>query len=556
VLRASPGSRVIVTSRAPLRISGEQEYPVPPLVRDSVELFTERARSVQPGWEPGADRAAVEEICLLLDGLPLGIELAAARVSRVPIDAIRDRLAARLPLPGSDRQRTLDGAIAWSHDLLTPDLQRLLQQLAVFEDGFEAGDAATVVGVAGPGQTDLFDGLATLAEHSLVAPVVERRSTARYRLLRTIQTFALGRLIAAGEEAELRRRHALAYLAMAEAAAPHLPGPDQPRWLDRLAIDHANLHAALRWSIDTNDGDIALRFLPALWRYWQMGGHMHEGRSLADTVLAMPAAQAPTAARMAAVAAGGGIAYWQADSAAAQRRYEEQLALARGLGDPVAEADAVFNLGHIAFAGGDPVTVAASIADAKSRFEAIGDARGVARVEWSRGTALVAAGQIESASAVFKASLVRFEALGDVSYEAMTLSTLGWVRYMQGDLGGAVGWWVRGLLLARRIREEAGMTLQLQEGVVLSVAFGRAEDAAVLSGAFAALCERYGIRPPRSLQHFLDGQDPSAGIRAALEPRMHEAAVERGRRMTIDEAVDLVFRVAEESAGVVARDLS
>ena len=207
----------------------------------------------------------------------------------------------------------------------------------------------------------------TLAEHSLIKPATDGRPGSRYRLLQTIRAFALDRLVQDGREAEVRRAHALAYLALAEEAAPHLPGPDQPRWLDRLADDHANLRAAMRWAIDAGETDIALRFLAAAWRFWQMDGHLHEGRILADLALAMPGAGEPTPICLAAVAAGGNIAYWQADSVAARRRYEEQADLARRLDDPVAVADAVFNLGHIVFVeGGDPAAIMEFLPDAIS----------------------------------------------------------------------------------------------------------------------------------------------------------------------------------------------
>ena len=173
ILRASPGTRVVVTSRAPLRLPGEQEYPVRSLAETdaSRDLFIQRARAVRPAWDPGSDIGLVDEICAMLDGLPLGLELAAARVSLLPLSAIRDRLAARLPLPGSGprdvptRQRTLESTIAWSHDLLGEGEQRLLHDLAVFEGSFDVEQAAVVAG------GDVLDRLATLAEHSLVAPL-------------------------------------------------------------------------------------------------------------------------------------------------------------------------------------------------------------------------------------------------------------------------------------------------------------------------------------------------------------------------------------------------
>src|SRR4051794_23084233 len=281
ILSASPGSRILVTSRAPLRVTGEQEYPLDPLGDACVRLFLERAGAVRPGWDPGPDGPVVEEVCALVDRLPLGVELAAARVAHIPLTAVRDRRAAPLPLPGSgprnvpDRQRTLAGAIAWSHELLPPSSQRALHDLAVFEGGFDLDQAEAVIETDG----DALDVLVDLVDQSLVQRDVPDASGAgvRFRLLETIRGFALDRLREDGREAAARRRHAMAYLALAESAAPNLPGPDQPRWLDRLTVDYPNLRAAVRWSIEAEEVALAQRFVAALWRFWQQSGRLVDG---------------------------------------------------------------------------------------------------------------------------------------------------------------------------------------------------------------------------------------------------------------------------------------
>ena len=575
-LRASPGSRVIVTSRAPLRIPGEHEYPVRPLTRfegdpsvakrelspqdDAVRLFVDRARAVRPDWQPESQLPVVREICQLLDGLPLGIELAAAPISLLPAAAIRDRLAARMPLPGSGprdvpvRQQTLDAAIGWSYDLLSPQHQRFLDRLSVFDGGFDAEQAAAVTKSGDPVPVDVLDGLMSLADQSLILRDPDPRAEAmdgtatgiRARLLSTIRAFAAGRLAASGEERAVRRRHALAYLDLAEAAARYLPGPDQPRWLDRLALDHANVRAALRWAIDAGETDIALRFLPALWRFWQLDGHLQEGRSLADAALSVPGADAPTAVRMAAVTAGGNLAYWQADPAEARRRYEEELQLARRLEDPVAEADAVFNLLHIEFVdSGDAELVAGLLKEAREKFASIGDARGVARCDCSLGVMLMTLGRPGEAAAIFRELLPLFEELGDVQYQAVTISSLGWSAYAQGDAMGAARWVIRGLIESHRMRDAANTTIGMQEGIVIARALDRPDVAALLTGAFEGLCERYGVRPPADMQHFLQGQDPFPAAQAPLGDEDFQAAVARGRRMSLDEAMAVIVELGD-----------
>ena len=283
LVRGSPGSRFIVTSRAPLHIAGEREVPLDPVSDAAVAIFADRARAVRPGWEPGAEAPVVAEICALLDDLPLGIELAAARIGNLPPAVIRDRLAAGLPLPGPgvrdapDRQRTLDAAVAWSHDQLEPRLQRLLQELAVFEGSFDIEQVDVMSAGAGEA-TDRLDDVLELADRSLVDPVSDAGGRARFRLLRTIQTYALGRLRVDGDEAATRRRHAEAFLALLIDQEAGLGTSRHPAVLDRVGPDVPNLRAAQRWAIDHDEGEIALRLAARLWRYWNAFGIGAEGR--------------------------------------------------------------------------------------------------------------------------------------------------------------------------------------------------------------------------------------------------------------------------------------
>jgi tetratricopeptide (TPR) repeat protein len=201
--------------------------------------------------------------------------------------------------------------------------------------------------------------------------------------------------------------------------------------------------------------------------------------------------------RMAAVTAGGNLAYWQADPAEARRRYEEELQIARRLEDPVAEADAVFNLLHIAFVdSGDAERVAGLLDEAREKFESIGDARGVARCDCARGIMLMTFGRPDEASGIFRELLPRFEELGDVQYHAMATSSLGWSAYAQGDAMGAARWIIRGLIESHRMRDAATTTIGMQEGVVIARALDRPDVAALLTGAFEGLCERTACDRP------------------------------------------------------------
>ncbi len=548
ILRSSSGTRVVVTSRSPLRIAGEQEYPVRPLeastsgARDSVDLFVERARSVRPGYEPGSEASTITEICDMLDGLPLGIELAAARTSLLPLSAIRDRLAARLPLPGPglrdvpDRQRTLDGAISWSYALLSPERQRLLRALAIFEGGFDLEQVSAIQDGA-----DVLDGLLDLVDQSLL--MRDPGGGIRFRMLRTIGTFALGELESEGRLSELRRSHALAYLALAETAAPHLPGGEQPAWLDRLGLDHANLRAAMRWSIDAGDVDVALRLLAALWRYWQLGGHLAEGVELAEAAMALPGAELRTPARLAAVTAAGGIAYWQGRADEAVVCYEEQLALARELGDRAAEADAFFNLSYGAFIRGNLELTYELMEAARELYVDIGDTRGAARTEWSRATAVISEGRPADALPMFEAAADRFAELGDVWYHAMATGSIAWALFALGDMVGASHKFGESLAEYHALRDVGTTAISLQIGAIVALEAGRPEDAAVLLGATETLSERYGVTPPAGLAWLIQSRSPDERVAALLEPDVLAAALERGRRLSLDDAIDLIVEI-------------
>ena len=545
-----------MTSRARLRILGEQEFPVPALGAACAGLFVERARAVRPGWEPGADASVVDEICVLLDGLPLGVELAAARVAHLPVTAIRDRLAANLPLPGSgprnvpDRQRTLAAAIAWSHDLLSTESQRVLHDLAVFDGGFDLDQATQVVEPTDDG-IDVLDHLVGLVDQSLIKRDAEDDAGAgiRFRLLATIRGFALERLQSEGREEAASRRHAVAYLALAEEAAPTMPGPDQPRWLDRLTIDHDNIRAAIHWTIDAGEVELALRYVAAMWRYWQQDGHLVEGTDLAETALALPGADAVTEHRLAAVTAAGGLAYWHGRPDDAIRSYEEELTIARRLGNVEGEADALWNLAYGRFRAEDPSGAEALLRESRRLFEQVGDERATARVDWSIATLTSGLEMNIDRLPVFESLLGRFERLGDPWYACQAMSSIAWVLYMTGDLPGASRWYVRGLTQTLRLRDLTGTTIALELAAVVAAEAGRPDDAASLLGASEHLRELYGVEPPLGLQQLIGQASPHERIAATLGPDRYARSFDLGRGMTIDEAVALMARIQDETWG-------
>ncbi len=556
VVHASPTSRILVTSRAPLRIAGEHEVAVAPLVHDAGVLFTERAQAVRVGWEAEEDTEVIAEICHLLDDLPLGIELAAARVSALSPTMIRDRLAARLPLPGSGlrdapaRQRTLEGAVGWSHDLLTPERQGLLHRLGVFEGGF---DLEQVDAVAGPSTSggDRLDDLLELADHSLIVATPTVPGRARFRMLRTIQSFALDRLAADGIETDIRRRHAEAYLPLAREASRHLRTSRNNEWLDRVTPEQANLRSAVRWSIDAGEGSLALRLTGAMWRLWHAFGQVSDGRELAEQALAMPNAPASGTDRAWAMAAAGSLAYWQANSATARIRYQAQIDLAEAAGDEACIADAYFNFGHVALVEGDPIEVRIAFIDsAVERYRHLGDERGAARAAWGRAIIAMSSGQVAQATEYLRSDLATFERLDDRQYHAMTAASLAWAAFADGDMGTAARRAIESLVESQSMRDLGTTTISLHVGVLLGALTGRLEEAAEVHGAFDALCERYGVRPPMALSEFVGRRDPFELTRQGLDPGRWAEAYERGRRLTLDEAVARVVALGEE-AGVL-----
>jgi len=575
LLRASPGTRIVVASRSPLHLVGEQEYPVRPLpirAQDtssevdgtpaSMQLFVDRARAVRPGWDSGPDTPIVAEICALLDGLPLGIELAAARTSLLPPAAIRDRLAAQLPLPGTGprdapaRQRTLAATIEWSHDLLSPGERHVLHDLSVFQEGFDLEQAEHVVCHDPSGPTtddgDVLGRIISLADHSLIsrgvalhdAGALPLSSGVRFAMLRTVEGFAAAKLAEdRSHDTSVHRRHAETFLALAQAAAARLQGSAQPLWLDRLGLEQANLRVALEWSISAGDTEIALGMVGALWRYWLLDGLLHEGAAWVERAFAMPGAERPTPGRLQAVAAAGSIAYWRGQPLESLRLYEEEAELAARLDDPRMAADASFNLSAAYGVNGDLERSRAASVDARRRFEALGDDRGVARVDW--GFANLKQWE-EGPAAAFPdlpPLLERTIELDDAQYVALVQGSLAWVTFSVGDMPQATAWAMKAMAGNYAIRDLAGTTISLPVGAVIALIAGRPGDAVALMGAFESLCERYGVRPPVPLRDLIGVADPLGQASALLTPDVVAEQLRIGRRMTIAEAVALTLEI-------------
>jgi predicted ATPase/class 3 adenylate cyclase len=560
LLRASPGLTIIATSRAPMRVAGEQEFPVPPLPvpeagaavddaleNDAIRLFLDRAERVRPGYRlVPEDVDAVAEICRRLDGLPLGIEIAASRMALLPARDIADRLGRRLDLPGAgsrdapERQRTLQGAIGWSYDLLREPEQRLLERLSVFGGGFSVEHAEAVCDPGGELGIDVLDGLSGLVEHSLVQPFAGASAGARFSLLATVRMFAAERLDGRGETDSVRRRHAQTYLALAEKLAPTVLGRDQAHLLDMLALEHDNFRAAFEWAIDRGEAQIAMRLASALWRYWQGRGHLEEGWATVSRVLGLPGADAPSTERLGLLDAAGGVAWWQGDIPRADRMYEQQVDEARALGEPGALGLALFNRSHTLAGGQGSPESAALRAEASRLFDEVGNARGAARLRWIDANLLMLRDPA-AATRELEALLPVYRELGDVYYFAMAAGSLSWSLLETGDLDRSFEFSILSFRQATQGGDVAAATVALRQVEIHLHLLGHLREAAILDGAFDAISNRYGITtPPVFAENVLRRWPGSAELREALGTAEFEELHGVGAEMSLDGTAELI----------------
>jgi predicted ATPase/DNA-binding XRE family transcriptional regulator len=381
LLGMCPRLTALATSRAPLHVRGEQEFNVPPLTLPdaaqamdpaalatvpAVALFVQRARAVRLDFDlTAANAATVAALCARLDGLPLALELAAARLNLLSLATLLSRLDRQREVLSSEsrdlpeRQRTLRATLDWSYDLLDSAAQTLFRRLAVFAGRCEL-EAAEALGAPDTSRemaSDLLGRLSTLVDQSLLyLDEPEDTGEPRLGMLETIRAYGLERLEASGEEAEVRRRHAAWYLALAETAQPALQGSEQVTWLARLERERDNLRAALAWTRERGETEMGLRLAAALWRFWHLRGYVSEGRGWLDDLLAQSGANgslAEVAARAKALTSAGGLAFYQSDYEQALARYDDAQRLYDALGDNENRAGALLNLGLVAVTQGD-----------------------------------------------------------------------------------------------------------------------------------------------------------------------------------------------------------
>ncbi|MGA3029691.1 MAG: adenylate/guanylate cyclase domain-containing protein [Candidatus Limnocylindrales bacterium] len=553
LLKASPRLNVVVTSRATLHIYGEREYAVPPLTLpqpgaaidpasvsqyEAVALFIQRAAAVRPDFQiTAANAPAVAEICSRLDGLPLAIELAAARVKLLPPQALLARLGQRLEaleagsrdLPA--RQRTLRGAIAWSHDLLDEPARRLFARFSVFVDGASLAAAEAVCSDVG---LDVLSGLSGLVDQSLIRQE-ETDGEPRFTMLATIREFALERLAWNGEVEAMAGRHAAFFVAMAEASAPGLTGPNQKRLLDDLVRENGNLRAAVNWSIESNSVETALRLGSALWRFWQMRGMLREGAAVLERTLAVPDQDGHPLERSKALEAAGGVAYWRAEMTSAMAYYEACLELCRKIGDRRAIANALYNLGFPTLINREDIPKSrAAFEESLAMYRDLGDTEMIARVLWGLGNAYYFGDDNEAARDTLVEDVEMLRRMSDPFSLAWAFHTLGLAYDKLGQTVAQSGpLWREALEHFAGVGDISGMTILLGDFGILAAAEGDLLRAVRLSAAADRLA-RTGGTELGSLTERTTAVHPDT---SSLDPADVEAALSEGGRMTVDAAV-------------------
>jgi predicted ATPase len=439
LLEASPSLRILVTSRELLRLSAERGYPVPPLSlpdprrlppleelasSESVRLFVTRAQAVRPDFVLTPENAAsIAEICTRLDGLPLALELAAARLRLLSPAALLARLDRRLPLLSGgprdvpERQQTLRNAIAWSYDLLEPAEKRFFRGLAVFSGGFSLAAAEAVctqeTGVNSPGTGQskaAFELLSTLVDKSLVKPI-DHPEEPRFILLETIREFAQEQLEANGELEELRERQAGFYLRVAKDAEAKLRAVTYGPWFDQLIREHDNIRVALRWFLDRGETEPAVQFAAAMNVFWWVSGNLSEGLAWTQEALKASAGQM-SSARAGALQGAGQLAWDLGEAELGIQYYEQSIAVAEAVQDRLAMARALDSLGYAAGARGQPAKSVDLHQRSLKLFEACGDRQGAAYALNNQGLALIYLGEYDRARQRLEESLALFEDLG------------------------------------------------------------------------------------------------------------------------------------------------
>jgi predicted ATPase len=563
LLSACPDLHILATSREPLRLPAwERVWPVPPLATppassrlsvdellqyDAVQLFLRRA---QGATLTDDNAAAVVAICRRLDGIPLAIELAAARLPTLSAQQLAARLRARFEdvddrfellkdggRTAPPRQQTLKATMDWSYTLLSAPEQALLRRLSIFVGGWTLAAAEAVCTGDEVSKEAVLDRLTELVNKSLVQVIAPGADEARYGLLETVRQYARAHLDAAGETDQMRRRHRDWYLQLAEQAAAEWPSPE--RWLrsEWVAVDAGNLRAALTWSLSQpGEAGIGARLAVALWRFWEIRGEYVEGRGWLERALAAYP-DAPLAVRAHLLSGIGNFAVDQNDAETAVRRLEESLTLFRQLGDRPNVAAVLHKWGVMALWRGNYPRAAAVLKESIALWQELGDRRGVADAQTYLGHVACFYPEAGDPAALFAESLSVFRQLGDREGIANSLFGLAFVAFFAGDQSRARELAAECLSLYHELGHKGGMAMLLESCAIIAAIEGAGEVAARLLGAADALREAINSPRPPSYSPIYDTYVSSL-------PGAFPAAWTQGQAMPLDEAIALALTIA------------
>lgn len=558
LVASCPALTVLVTSRAALHVRGEHEIAVAPLdlpgtaghigdlsAYSAVALFMERARAVKPDLRLD-DRTAplVGEICRRLDGLPLALELAAARVKHFPLQALRDELEHRLRLLTrghrdlAARHQAMRNTIAWSYELLEPSEQRLFRQLSIFAGGWTL-DCSEFVCADADRRRDVLADTSALVDQSLISLMSDADPAPRYSMLDVIREYAAERRDASGETKALARRHGEYFLRLAEQAESELGGWGHSAWFRRLDVENENLRAALSWSIDHDDAEFAVRLSGALWQFWRRRGDVNEGRSWLEAALNL---QTPgnAALRHKALWGVAWLAYHQGDFERSHCVGSELLTSARSEGDRLGERNALTVAGKVCTAQGRYAEAIALFEDALVICRELGATRPLALSLFNLGTAYLLAGRHTRGEALTEESLTRFREIGDDHFSARTGGYLAYPALLRGDVQRAESLIATSLGTSLELGDTWGIAEGLARLSAVHAAGGNAIRAARLGGAAEALRQTIGMQSMPEEEAMLAPHLIAA--RDAVDGTEWEAAWNDGRSMSLVETVDEATR--------------
>ena len=607
LLAAAAGLKILVTSRTATHLHPEQEFPIPPLSLpgpsavppvnvlsqySAVSLFLQRAAASTPDFElTQGNAAAVVEICSQLDGVPLAIELVAARIKPLTPASITKRLATRRKrlIAGSrdfpQRQQALRAAIDWSHDLLSPAEQKLFRRLSVFNGGCNLESAQAVCYRKGELDLDLLDVLASMVEKSILQQVQHANGKSRFVMLETIREYALEKLEASGEKTLTQHAHAAYCLLLAEENVTKGHDAQTADWLHRLAVERENFRAALAWLMETQNADWGLRLGCALFHFWETNGYLFEGRDALSKLLAMSGSAAPTAVRARAYFAAGALASGQGDYVAADTLTRESLKIARqlddneavavylnalalnagsrgelGLAQALLEECLVFwrqtenraalarslsHLGNVVLMQGDYARATTIYDECRSMFEGLGDTLSAAWSVNSQGDIYRDRGIYPAATASYQQCLKIFRELQDARGIAGTLCDLGSLSAKQHDYDNASSFYRESIAIFEQLDHKRGIARLLECFACLAAAQKQSQSSLRLAGSAAALRQTIGAPLTPAEEYKLEvALEPA---REALHGKAGAQAWLEGWAMPVSKAIERLLR--EHSAG-------